>query len=279
MFAEDDVYPALAMTRILRDVWAEDFQIRLGLSETVARPDLREISGSSFIDPLTETRIRGNPELVTSAIEQLRLARRVVLRERRQLHGLLVLQGHREPDRDRASRRHRRRYFADVHECGVGDVSGVEVEWLKDLSSFGWDFLDPFFFSGNLTLHDSELTVGDVGVQPDEQRAADVAALGIRGQPQLGFDSRRTARTRLRWPTTRSASGCSSRARRAPDAYEQPFDSLDFVYSFFPTERVSMSSGIQNLLDEELEIEQTRHRRARAERRHDGQDRRQVGPR
>ena len=73
MFEEDDVYPALAMTRIFRDVWAEDFQIRVGLSDTVARPDLREISGSSFIDPLTETRIRGNPALVTSAISNFDL--------------------------------------------------------------------------------------------------------------------------------------------------------------------------------------------------------------
>jgi hypothetical protein len=42
----------------------------------------------------------------------------------------------------------------------------------------------------------------------------------------------------------------------APDAYEQPFDSLDFVYSFYPTERLSMKFRVQNLLDEELEITQ-----------------------
>jgi hypothetical protein len=42
----------------------------------------------------------------------------------------------------------------------------------------------------------------------------------------------------------------------APDAYEQPFDSLDFIYSFFPTDRLSVKLRIQNLLDESLEIEQ-----------------------
>ena len=46
----------------------------------------------------------------------------------------------------------------------------------------------------------------------------------------------------------------------APDAYEQPFDSLDFVYSFFPTDRLSMKFRIQNLLDEELEIKQNDYR-------------------
>ena len=47
--------------------------MRLGVSETVARPDLREVSGSSYIDPLTETRIRGNPDLVTSPIKNVDL--------------------------------------------------------------------------------------------------------------------------------------------------------------------------------------------------------------
>src|SRR5690606_31137686 len=69
VFVEDDVYPALTATRMLRDFWAESFQLRFGASETVARPDLREISAASYIDPLTETRVRGNPALVTSAIE------------------------------------------------------------------------------------------------------------------------------------------------------------------------------------------------------------------
>jgi hypothetical protein len=42
----------------------------------------------------------------------------------------------------------------------------------------------------------------------------------------------------------------------APDAYEQPFESLDFVYSFYPTDRLSMKFRVQNLLDEAVKIEQ-----------------------
>src|SRR5690606_20107776 len=69
VFFEDDVYPALSATRIFRNVWADDFQLRFGASETVARPDLREVSAASYIDPLTETRIRGNPSLQTSSLK------------------------------------------------------------------------------------------------------------------------------------------------------------------------------------------------------------------
>jgi hypothetical protein len=42
----------------------------------------------------------------------------------------------------------------------------------------------------------------------------------------------------------------------ADDAREQPFDSLDLVYSFYPTERLSLKLRLQNLLDEDIVIEQ-----------------------
>ena len=147
MFEEDDVYPALAMTRIFRDVWAEDFQIRVGLSDTVARPDLREISGSSFIDPLTETRIRGNPELVTSAISNFDLRAEWFFANGDNFTASLFYKDIENP-------------IETVQAAGTDDnisltfmnaesatISGIEVEWLKDLSSFGWDWLDPFFFA------------------------------------------------------------------------------------------------------------------------------------
>ena len=42
----------------------------------------------------------------------------------------------------------------------------------------------------------------------------------------------------------------------ADDAREQPFDSLDLVYSFYPTEKLSFKLRLQNLLDEDVIIEQ-----------------------
>ena len=40
------------------------------------------------------------------------------------------------------------------------------------------------------------------------------------------------------------------------DAYEQPFHSLDFVYSWFATEHLSVKVRLKNLLDQNVEIEQ-----------------------
>jgi outer membrane receptor protein involved in Fe transport len=256
LFEEDDVYPALAVTRIFRDVWAEDFQIRIGLSDTVARPDLREISGSSFIDPLTETRIRGNPELVTSAIGNFDLRAEWFFGNGDNFTASLFYKDIENP-------------IETVQAAGTDDnisltfinaesatISGVEVEWLKDLSSFAWDWLDPFFFAGNVTLSDSELTVGTTAfnltsdVRPMSQHSEYVANL------QLGFDSENGAHTFTLAYNTFGERLFFAGRDGAPDAYEQPFNSLDFVYSFYPTDRLSMKFRFQNLLDEELEIEQ-----------------------
>ena len=40
------------------------------------------------------------------------------------------------------------------------------------------------------------------------------------------------------------------------DAKEQPFHSLDLIYSWFPSENFTIKLRVQNLLDDELEIEQ-----------------------
>jgi hypothetical protein len=42
----------------------------------------------------------------------------------------------------------------------------------------------------------------------------------------------------------------------APDEYEQPFHSLDFIYTYYPLEALSLRLRLQNILDEDLEIEQ-----------------------
>jgi outer membrane receptor protein involved in Fe transport len=256
LFAEDDVYPALSLTRMLRDVWAEDFQIRLNLSETVARPDLREVSGSSYIDPLTETRIRGNPGLVTSPIQNVDLRAEWFFENGDNFTVSLFYKDIAKPIETVQGAGTDDNISLTFINAASAEISGLEVEWLKDLAPLGPQFLEPFFFSGNVTLSDSELRVGDVGfnvtndVRPMAQHSEYVANL------QLGFDSDNGAHTFTLAYNTFGERLFFAGRDGAPDAYEQPFDSLDFVYSFFPTDRLSMKFRIQNLLDEELEITQ-----------------------
>ena len=54
-----------------------------------------------------------------------------------------------------------------------------------------------------------------------------------------------------RWPTTCSTNGSCSQAQRHADAFEQPFHSVDLIYSYFPTEQLTLKFRARNLLDEE----------------------------
>jgi hypothetical protein len=253
---EDDLYPSISATRILRDVWAEDFQIRVNVSETVARPDLREVSSSTYIDPLTETRIRGNPGLTTSAIENVDLRAEWFFANGDNFTVSLFYKDIQNPIETVQGAGTDDNISLTFINARSADISGLEVEWLKDLATLGPRWLEPFFFSGNVTLSDSELTVGDVGfnvtndVRPMAQHSEYVANL------QLGFDSDNGAHTFTLAYNTFGERLFFAGRDGSPDAYEQPFDSLDFVYSFFPTDRLSFKFRIQNLLDEELEITQ-----------------------
>ena len=68
-FQEDDIYPALALTYIKDD----SMQFRASIGKTVVRPDLREVSSATYIDPLTEFPVAGTPGLLTTAITNIDL--------------------------------------------------------------------------------------------------------------------------------------------------------------------------------------------------------------
>ncbi len=72
---------------------------------------------------------------------------------------------------------------------------------------------------------------------------------------QLGYDSPDT-RHSAALATTCTASVSSSQGGGADDAEEQPFNSLDLIYSFHPTEKLALKLRLQNLLDEDIVIEQ-----------------------
>ena len=255
-FSEDDVYPTIAVTRIMHDVWAHDFQLRFGLSKTVARPDLREVAGSTYIDPLTETRVRGNPALVTSALTNFDVRAEWFFQSGDNFTASLFYKDVKNPIETVQGAGTDENISLTFINADAAHVSGLEVEWLKDLSTFGPKFFKPFFFSGNITVSDSEIKVGDVGfnvtndIRPMSQHSRYVANL------QLGYDSNNGAHSFTLAYNTFGERLFFAGRDGVPDAYEQPFHSLDFTYSFYPKKSLAVKFRIQNLLDEKLTIEQ-----------------------
>ena len=67
-FEESSYFPSLTLGYV-GEFWAEEFQVRLGWSQTAIRPDLREVSESSYVDPITDELTFGNPDVIPSEID------------------------------------------------------------------------------------------------------------------------------------------------------------------------------------------------------------------
>ena len=254
---DDTYYPSLALTWMQPDFWAENFQLRLGYSETVARPDLREISDATYIDPLTEARIQGNPDLVDSNLTNYDLRAEWFFESGDNLTVSLFYKDIRDP-------------IETVEEAGTDDdivlsfinaesaeIYGIEFEGLKTLgflSGGGWS--DAFFVAGNLTLSDSEITIGAAAPDLTNNERPMTQHSDVVVNFQLGYDSPDTRHSAALAYNLYSERIFFAGRFGADDAREQPFNSLDLTYSYHPTESMILKLRLQNLLDEDIVIEQ-----------------------
>jgi outer membrane receptor protein involved in Fe transport len=256
--SEDEFYPALAVTYMLNDFWAERFQLRFGWSQTTARPDLRELSGATFIDPITEARIRGNPDLQNSDLSNFDIRAEWFFGTGDSFTTSLFYKKIDEPIETIQAPGTDDNLSLTFINAESADLYGLELEFLHGLGWIGGgeSWVNPFFVSGNLTLSDSELTVGAnaPNLTSQERRLSQHAPWVV--NLQLGYDA----------PNERHSASLSYNASGErlyfagrggePDAYEQPFHSLDLTYSYYPTDAMSIKFRLQNLLDQQVVIEQ-----------------------
>jgi TonB-dependent receptor len=257
--SDDDLYPSAAITYMRPDFWADEFRLRVGYSQTTARPDIREVTQSTFIDPLTDARVTGNPLLVPSDLKNYDVRAEWFFASR---DNLTVSPFYKQIDRPietvEGAGTDNNLSFTFIN-AETADVYGVEIEWYKDLAFVdrwlgGW--ASGFFTAGNVTLSDSELEVGNSAFaltnnkRPLTQQSDTILNI------QLGYDA-----PNERHSATLSYNSFSERLyyagrNGAPDAYEQPFSSLDLTYSWYPAQNWSLKLRLQNLLDENIEIDQ-----------------------
>jgi TonB-dependent receptor len=256
---EDDYYPAAAITWMRNDFWAERFQLRFGWSETTARPDLREISNATFIDPLTEARVTGNPDLVPADLSNFDVRGEWFFDSGDNFTVSLFYKDIEAPiETIEAAATGDDNIALSFINADSAEIYGVEFEWLKGLGFIAANsaWADAFFVSGNVTLSESEITIGEAALNLTNNKREMSQHSPWVVNLQLGFDS----------PNERHSASLAYNAfgerlffagtNGAPDAFEQPFHSLDLIYSYYPTEAMTIKVRLQNLLDEQLEIEQ-----------------------
>ena len=255
VFNEDKVYPALAIT-YMDDFWAENFQLRLGLSQTAVRPDLREITGSSYIDPITGDLVRGNPGVVPSDVDNIDLRAEWFFGNGDNLTITAFYKDITNPIEFFEIPASDTTIAREIVNAQSAEVQGVEVEVLKELSFLG-GFFDTLFVQGNFTVQDSELVAGPNANVPTNPVRKLTGASDYVANLMLGFDSPDAKHTASLIYNVFGERLFVAGRNGAPDGFEQPFHSLDLTYFWYPTDRITIKAKAQNILDESIEIERS----------------------
>lgn len=257
-FSSDEIYPAAALT-YMTDWWADTFQLRLGFSETAVRPDLREITGASYIDPITGDLTCGNPGVEPAGVRNFDLRGEWFFGNGDNFTVTLFRKEIQKPIEFFESPASDTTVAREILNATSATVQGVEVEGLKELGFLGGIF-ETLFVQGNVTIQDSELVCAfdatnsckaDAPTNPTRplSGASDYVA-----NVMLGFDSPDAKHTASLVYNVFGERLYVAGRNGAPDGYEQPFKSLDFTYFWYPTERMTFKFKARNLLDETVTI-------------------------
>ena len=252
-FASDKAYPALAFT-YMGNFWAETFQLRLGVSKTAIRPDLREITNASYIDPITGDLTIGGTDVVPADVRNLDLRAEWFFDRGDSFTVTLFKKDIDNPIEFFESLASDTTVAREIHNADSAEVHGMEIEGLKKLDFIGPRF-EPFFLQGNLTLQDSNLVAGPRANAPTNPERPLAGASKYVANFMIGYDAPNQKHTVSLIYNVFGKRLYVAGRNQAPDGYELPFKSLDLTYSWYASNTLTFKAKAQNLLDETIEIE------------------------
>ncbi|MCT6698678.1 TonB-dependent receptor domain-containing protein [Rheinheimera sp. 4Y26] len=251
---EDDLYPSLAVTWMQ----SEENQYRFGFSETVVRPDLREVTPVLFIDPITDFKVIGFSGLKSTSISAYDLRWEQYLDSGSNYSLGVFYKDLTNPIEAVELKGSDGNLLMSFRNALGGEVYGVEAEALQKLDMFEGSFgelMDNFFVVSNFTYSESEIEIESLGEtnltnlkRPLTGHSKYVVNM------QLGFDSDNEAHTATLTYNVFGKRIAFAGIDGKDDAYEQPFHSLDFVYSYNVLPEGTIKVSAKNLLNKDVEI-------------------------
>ena len=246
----DDVFPLLTATWILDDY---NMQVRAGYSETISRPDFRELSPAPFVDPVTGFIIVGNPDLTVGYIDNFDLRWEWYMSGDESISvGLFYKEFESPIEAIIEPGAANQRTFINAQ---TASTRGIEIDAFKWLDFINDDWAN-WFVASNLTLIDSEVTI-----RPEDRGIVTNATRALQGQAdyifnvQLGFDDNFRQKGSLVYHIT------GDKIREVgilgqPDVYDEAYGELDFTYTRFLTDNLTLNFKGKNLLNRMRETTQ-----------------------
>jgi len=265
-FKDDDVFGSLALTYIMD----EQMQFRASYAQTTIRPDIREVAPSTYVDPLTGFPIGGTPSVKSSSIDNYDLRWEWYLETGENLSAGLFYKDMDMPIEAVQSPAQDGPPLIRIANAEDGYVFGLEVEFLKDfafLSDSLGRFTEDFFLSGNFTVSESEINIDTQSVVEQTGVSTTITnpTRAMTGHSpwvvnmNLGWDAPNGNHTATIAYNVFAERIIIPGIDGKDDVYEQPFHSVDMVYSYFPTYSSTLKFKVKNILnqDKTLEFEDT----------------------
>lgn len=241
---ETDILPAVNLTWFLN----KQQQLRFGYSQTVNRPQFRELTPVLFLDPETRFNTFGNPNLTQSEIQNFDLRFEQYWTSDKAVSVALFYKDFKNPIENTVEFDSAGTFRSFTNSPSAVDY-GIELDGRYKLDALK-DFLPIFnrmYIAGNLTFIESEVKLA--GGQTRELQGQSPYIFNI----TLGYSVPGKTDVALLFNTFGDRISEVGQ-RGVPDAIEQSYPLLDFNvrHTFNPSWRVA--AKLRNLLDPDIEV-------------------------
>ncbi len=250
--------------------FAENLQMRIGYSQTIARPQFRELALSPYTDPESDRNYRGNPFLVDSELKNYDLRLEYYFAANRYVAGSLFYKDIENPIEEVVTEPSTFNFLVRFINAPRAVVQGGELEFR---STYDAPFDVPgltaasLFVAANYTYTQSEIEAdaGDIVINPLTGAATPASVFGIDGSAmqgtpenivnlQFGVEDDNTQLTLLvGWVDERILQRGFGTIGGLPDIVEDPGVNIDLVFRHdFTVGGAELTLGLagRNLLNE-----------------------------
>lgn len=248
----NDILPALTLTYKATD----DLQIRAGYSKSLTRPDFREFSENSYIDPVTSESVVGNSDLDYTKLNNLDLRVEYYFSDTENISFATFYKTFDRPIETVVRELGRTtRTFANADSA---TSLGFEIDFRKNFDIIH-ESLTNYVLYGNAAYINSAVTLDQAN---KEQFFLTTDDRPMQGQSpyvinmSLAYDNDKIGRN-----VNLSYNVFGKRIRalgtsQQPDYYEMPFHQVDFVWMEKIAKSFKIKFKAKNLLDDTVEWEQ-----------------------
>jgi len=248
--ASDDLFPVVTGTWILDDY---DMQLRGSYSETISRPDFRELSPAPFTHPVTGYVIVGNPDLDVSYIKNYDARWEWYYTSDESVSVGFFYKEFADPiEAVIQPSSSNQRSFINALEANTYGIEFDTYRWLGFINPA----LENFYVSGNLTLIESEVSIRpeNSGILTNQTRRLQGQA-DVIGNVQIGFDDGIKQKGSLVYHLT------GDKIREvgilgAPDVMDEAYGELDITYTRYMGDNLELNLKAKNLLNQLQETTQ-----------------------